>query len=390
MTVKLRFVGENMEQKRLGDIATYINGYPFRPEDRGTKGLPIIRIQDLTGNAYDLGFYDGEYPDRIEINDGDVLISWSASLGVYIWNRGKALLNQHIFKVVFDKSSVNKQYFVYAIRHKLKEMESKTHGATMKHIVKKDFDNTMVPFPSLEGQAKIATILMTAEQIIELRRKELQQLESLIKARFVEVFGDPRLNPNNYPVHKLSEHIEFLTSGSRGWAKYCADEGTEWFITIKNVKDCRISTDNLQPINAPDNAEAKRTRVHEGDLLISITADLGRTGVVTKEIAEHGAYINQHLTCIRLNREVLEPLYVAYFMESSAGKEQFISKNQSAVKAGLNFNSINTLQLLIPPKAVQQEFLAYVAQVDKSKAVIQKSLDESQLLFDSLMQQYFG
>lgn len=165
----------------------------------------------------------------------------------------------------------------------------------------------------------------------------------------------------------LSEYIEFLTSGSRGWAKYCVDEGTEWFITIKNVKDCRISTDNLQPINAPDNAEAKRTRVHEGDLLISITADLGRTGVVTKEIAEHGAYINQHLTCIRLNQEVLEPLYVAYFMESSAGKEQFISKNQSAVKAGLNFNSINTLQLLIPPKAVQQEFLAYVAQVDKSK-----------------------
>ena len=183
----MRFVGENMEQKRLGDIATYINGYPFKPEDRGTKGLPIIRIQDLTGNAYDLGFYDGEYPDRIEINDGDVLISWSASLGVYIWNRGKALLNQHIFKVVFDKSSVNKQYFVYAIRHKLKEMESKTHGATMKHIVKKDFDNTMVPFPSLEGQAKIATILMTAEQIIELRRKELQQLESLIKARLNKI-----------------------------------------------------------------------------------------------------------------------------------------------------------------------------------------------------------
>ena len=100
------------EVKKLGDIASYINGYPFKPEDRGTEGLPIIRIQDLTGNAYDLGFYNGEYPERIEINDGDVLISWSASLGVYIWNRGKALLNQHIFKVVFDKVRVDKQYFV--------------------------------------------------------------------------------------------------------------------------------------------------------------------------------------------------------------------------------------------------------------------------------------
>jgi type I restriction enzyme S subunit len=77
-------------------------------------------------------------------------------------------------------------------------------------------------------------------------------------------------------------------------------------------------------------------------------------------------------------------------MESTAGKEQFISKNQSAVKAGLNFNSINTLKLLVPPKDIQQEFLSFVAQVDKSKAQVQKSLNETQLLFDSLMQKYFG
>lgn len=126
-----------MEKRRLGDIATYINGFAFKPEDRGNSGLPIIRIQDLTGNAYDLGFYNGEYPERIEINAGDVLISWSGSLGVYVWEKGKALLNQHIFKVVFDKGMVDKQYFVFAVQYKLKEMEAKTHGATMKHIIKK-------------------------------------------------------------------------------------------------------------------------------------------------------------------------------------------------------------------------------------------------------------
>ena len=151
-----------MIQKKLGDIATYINGYAFKPEDRGSKGLPIIRIQDLTGNAYDLGFYDGEYPERIEINNGDILISWSASLGVYVWNRGKALLNQHIFKVVFDKSEVNRKYFVFAVQYKLKEMELKTHGATMKHIIKKDFDNTLIPFPSYAEQERISNILLCA------------------------------------------------------------------------------------------------------------------------------------------------------------------------------------------------------------------------------------
>ena len=92
---------------KLGDLATYINGYAFKPQDRGDAGLPIIRIQDLTGNSYDKGFYDGEYPSKIEINNGDVLISWSASLGVYLWNGGKALLNQHIFKVDFDKKEID-------------------------------------------------------------------------------------------------------------------------------------------------------------------------------------------------------------------------------------------------------------------------------------------
>ena len=258
------------------------------------------------------------------------------------------------------------------------------------NINAQQYGNLEIEVPSKAEQEIIIKRLDGVRKIINQRRYQLRTLDLLINARFIEMFGEPKLNPHDYPVHQLSEHIQFLTSGSRGWAQYCVDDGKEWFITIKNVKDCHISTANMQAINAPDNAEAKRTRVEEGDLLISITADLGRTGVVTQEIAEHGAYINQHLTCIRLNRKVLEPLYVAYFMESAAGKEQFVSKNQSAVKAGLNFNSINTLQILIPPIEIQQQFLRFVSQVDKSKVVVQKALDEAKLLFESLMQKYFG
>ncbi len=232
-----------------------------------------------------------------------------------------------------------------------------------------DIGNLEIDTKDARARAYIIEVLNLVERIIEFRKQELQRLDDLIKARFVEMFGESKTNPYNYPVCQLSEHITFLTSGSRGWANYCVDDGAEWFITIKNVKDCRISIDNMQPVNAPDNAEAKRTKVQEGDLLISITADLGRTGVVTREIAEHGAYINQHLTCIRLNREILNPLYVAYFLESPAGKEQFESKNQSAVKAGLNFNSINSLRLMVPPMDEQIDFVRFVAQVDKSKVV---------------------
>ena len=159
---------------RLGEIATYVNGYAFKPKDRGNVGLPIVRIQDLTGNARDVGFYNGEYPKKIEINNGDILISWSASLGVYVWNKGKALLNQHIFRVVFDKGEIDKSFFVYAVRQKLKEMGTKTHGATMKHIVKKDFDAIEIPYPQINRQIEIARNMDKISSVIEKKRKAIK------------------------------------------------------------------------------------------------------------------------------------------------------------------------------------------------------------------------
>ena len=272
-------------------------------------------------------------------------------------------------------------------QHAISLQSSGSTRVSLKLNKLKDID---IAIPSMVRQNLIVNNLARLREIIENRRSQLRLLDELVKSRFIEMFGDPKSNPNSYPISQLSEHIKFLTSGSRGWAQYCVDNGSEWFITIKNVKDCRISIDNMQPINAPDNAEAKRTKVQEGDLLISITADLGRTGVVTKEIADHGAYINQHLTCIRLNKEILNPMYVAFFMESPAGKEQFESKNQSAVKAGLNFNSINSLRLLVPPLELQNQFADFVALVDKSKLAVQKSLEQLEILKKALMQAYFG
>ena len=297
------------------------------------------------------------------------------------------------FYAVHAKKNVIKEkclFYLLTSDAFLKQKDKNCSGATQKAITNTGLKKIIVNIPDYKHQDEVVERLDAVSRIISLYQNELKCFDELVKARFVELFGDPKINPNNYLVCPLSEHISFLTSGSRGWAQYCNDNGSEWFITIKNVKDCHISTDNMQPIDAPDNAEAKRTKLQEGDLLISITADLGRTGVVTKEIAEHGAYINQHLTCIRLNRAVLNPLYVAYFMESPAGKEQFELKNQSAVKAGLNFNSIKSLRIMIPHLNEQNRFVAFRNQVDKSKVAVQKSLDEAQLLFDSLMQQYFG
>lgn len=253
-----------------------------------------------------------------------------------------------------------------------------------KTLMKYEFD-----LPNDDELSVLADTLWAANDTREAYQELLRQSDELVKSQFIDMFGDPVLNSKELPVSPLSDYILFLTSGSRGWAKYHSDSG-EWFVTIKNVKDCKISTDDIQCITPPQNAEADRTRLQEGDLLISITADLGRTGVVTQEIADHGAYINQHLTCIRLNRNILNPLYVAYFMESDAGKKQFFAKNLSSVKAGLNFESIRSLQIMVPPLDVQNEFISFVQQIDKSKFELKQSIANITALMKSLMQQDFS
>ena len=330
------------------------------------EGIPFFQGNADFGDRYPTTRKWCTAPTKIAKLE-DILISVRAPIGAMNYAKEECCIGRGLAALTPDTDRVSPEFVFWLLKGKHDELNAKGTGSTFKAISRKVLEEVLVPDISIGDQIEISKKLEKIYALMQLRQDQLIQLDTLIKARFVEMFGDPKINPNNYPICQLSEYINFLTSGSRGWAKYCIDSGQEWFITIKNVKDCNISVDNMQLIDAPDNAEAKRTKVQEGDLLISITADLGRTGVVTKEIAEHGAYINQHLTCIRLNQVILNPLYVAYFMETPAGKEQFESKNQSAVKAGLNFNSINSLKIMIPPMDVQNKFVAFVHQVDKSK-----------------------
>ena len=369
---------------RLGDVATYINGYAFKPEDRGKEGLPIIRIQDLTGNSYDLGFYDGDYPEKIEINDGDVLISWSASLGVYIWNRGKALLNQHIFKVSFDKALIDKQYFVYAVRHKLAEMESKTHGATMKHIVKKDFDATLIPYPSISEQEDIVLKLNKASSIIEARQQELQKLDDLIKARFVEMFGNPVVNEKSWKTISLNDACDGIGDGLHGTPKY-DDNGEYPFINGNNLIDGTIE---ITPSTKMVDEETYRKHyidIKDNAILISINGTLGKMALYKGEkvmLGKSACYCNLKST---INRE-----FVYGVMKSDAFAE-FLERNstKSTIK-NVGLKAMREFQLIIPPDETQLQFVEFARQVDKSKVAVQAALGKAQFLFDSLMQQYFG
>ena len=374
---------------RLGDAATYINGYAFKPKDRGEEGLPIIRIQDLTGNAYDLGFYDGEYPEKIEINDGDVLISWSASLGVYVWNRGKALLNQHIFKVAFDKIEIDRNYFVYAVRYKLAEIGMKTHGATMKHIVKKDFDATQIPYPSLKKQVEIANNLDEILKIIEARKTELSLLDNLIKARFVEMFGDPDTNPKRWNECALSEKLNVV--GGYAFKSDGFSEGSG----IPVLRIGNINAGFFRPVNLvywQEDESLDRYAMHPGDLVMSLTGtvgkdDYGNVCILGDDYDMY--YLNQRNAKLEII-EGIDKFYLSQLLKFKRIKKKLTGISRGVRQANISNKDILNLVVPVPPMELQRQFADFINQVDKSKVAIQAALDKSQLLFDSLMQKYFG
>ena len=353
-----------MEYKKLGDIATYINGYAFKPEQRGSEGLPIIRIQDLTGNAYDLGYYNGDYPKKVELNDGDVLISWSASLGVYLWNRGKALLNQHIFKVVFDKVEIDKFYFMYVVEYNLDKMSLKTHGATMKHITKKDFDNVVIPYPDLDYQKEVAYRLTSLKGIIEKYQKQLDLLDELIKARFVEMFGDPIENQKDWEVVKIRD---IVTDVRYGTSKPAVEGGRYPYLRMNNLTvDGGLDLSDLKYIDIPNN-EIEKCVVRKGDILFNRTNSIDLIGKTAVFNLLDDMVIAGYIIRIRLNNQILPDVFSQY-MNLEAMKKVLRGMAKGAVnQANINAQELQSIKVYIPNMELQKQYVEFKEEIDKSR-----------------------
>ena len=351
---------------RLGDLATYINGYAFKPADWGDTGLPIIRIQDLTGNSYQLNRYDGEYPERIEVNDGDVLISWSASLGVYVWQRGKALLNQHIFKVVFDKLPVNKDYFVFAVEHKLAEMESKTHGATMKHIVKKDFDGTTIPYPPIEKQAEIADYLRRITSLIDRQTEQLLLLDQLVKSRFIELFGIPGTDTFGWGLVPLGSACNINPKKSHDSRLVSGVEVS--FVPMPAVTE--HGEIDATAIKEYDEVKTGFTYFAENDVLfakITPCMENGK-GAVAKGLHNGIGFGSTEFHVLRPISGKADPYWI-YTLTAFSQFRMDAANNMtgSAGQRRVPASFLENYRVSLPPIELQEKFAAFVEQTDKSK-----------------------
>lgn len=285
------------------------------------------------------------------------------------------------FTVLRPTSDLHGRYLFHWVRSDrfVADMMRKATGASYPAVSDRVVKESRVPLPPLDEQRRIAAILDQADALRAKRRQALAHLDDLTQSIFHDMFGRAV-----WPTEKLGDRLQFLTSGSRGWAKYYAPAGDK-FIRIQNVKDGYLNQRDMAFVAAPDTAEARRTAVQAGDVLLSITADLGRTAVVPDGFGR--AFINQHLAIIRAPSIV--PRYLADFLESPRGQREVLGKDRGATKAGLNFDDVRSVALPIPPSGMQTIYAERVGRVNAQRAKTHLAIEADDSLFLSLQTRAF-
>jgi type I restriction enzyme S subunit len=259
-------------------------------------------------------------------------------------------------------------------------------GAGLKHISKKYIENLDIPILPIETQNKIVSILDKASSLISKREISLTLLDELLKVIFLDMFGDAFSNSKNWIQEPLGENLDFITSGSRGWAQYYSETG-DIFLRINNLGYNELLLNDIMYVTSPNSTEAIRTQIKEGDVLLSITADLGRTAVVPRNFPK--AFVNQHIAILRPNKKI-NPYYLSSFISSIGGRQLLQKYSKGAAKSALNFPDIKILNISIPNINLQNKFEQDCLFIIDEKEKLIKSKIELELLFKSIIQKVFN
>jgi len=368
-----------MQARRLDTVADITMGQAPDGESYNLdgEGLPLIAGAGDFGELHPEPKKFTSAPGKT-CQPGDVILGIRATIGEKVLADGRYCLGRGVAGLR-AKTGLDERYLWHWLTHVTPTLAAKAKGATFKQVNREDIGELRITLPPLPEQRRIAEILDKADALRAKRRAALAELDTLTQSIFLNMFGDPATVLHRWPVSKLGEHLEFLTSGSRGWAKHYSEQG-DLFLRIQNVRRDELSLDDVAYVTAPDTAEARRTRVEAGDVLLSITADLGRTAVVPKGLGN--AFINQHLAILRTKSFV--PRFLSAFLASPAGRSQVLRQNRQAVKAGLNFDDIRGFVVPFPPVTIQRKFEATAAAVAASQRAQGEAFSRLGSLFASL------
>lgn len=344
----------------LGDLCRLVNGRAFKPSDWTATGLPIVRIQNLNDKAKPFNRYDGPVDPRVLIDSGHVLLSWSGtpgtSFGCFLWNRGPAILNQHIFRVHVDEASIDPNFFIHAVNSKLEEMIALAHGGVgLRHITKGKLEGIHLPVPSLEEQrrivARVNECIVRLEEMRILREMAAQESRALLPSSLASVFVELK---NTYPWATIET---VLTDTRYGTSRKCnaADNATP-VLRIPNVTDGQVSFDDLKYCDL-DSSERERLALEAGDLLVVRTngsPDLvGRCAVF--EGAPRPCAFASYLIRMRVDRRRASSRFMAFFLSSTHGRDAISAiRRTSAGQFNVNSENLRGIQVPLPPVDTQE------------------------------------
>ena len=287
---------------------------------------------------------------------------------------------------LIPKENILPEYLYYVVRYM--HLEKYYTGATIPHIYFKDYKNEKFNLDSIDRQFKIINILGKCEKIINVRQKEIEKLDNLVKARFVEMFNETNANWEEVTIADICKDMRTGPFGSALHHDEFVDEGI-FVLGIDNAVENKFSYNRMRYITEEKYEKLKRYTVHPGDVIITIMGTVGRSAVIPEDMPK--AINTKHLACLTPDTNIVDSYFlVNVFQVHPLIRKQLESQSKGAIMNGLNLTIIKGLKFRLPPLELQKKFVIFYNQINKSKVKVQKALDETQKLFDSLMQQYFG
>ena len=375
-----------MQYTKLKSINEYVS-----------ESINPMKLPDTVFEMYSVPIYETGHPEylkgseigsnKAKVRKNDVLLCKINPRINRVWVVADESENQSIASsewIVIRSSTYNPEFLAWYFRcpkfKKLMTSEVTGIGGSLTRAQPKAVAEYPVPVLSKNKQEEIVNILNRANSIIKFRKQELQKLDNLIKARFVEMFGDEK------KLMTMDEVCSIITDGTHQPPKF-KDTGIP-FIFVSNITGDRVTYDAEKFIDQDTYDELiKRTPIEIGDILLSTVGSYGHTAVVK---TNKKFLFQRHIAYLKPKKELVNSDYLHGAILSPDAQRQIEKGVKGIAQKTLNLSEIKKMKIPVPSLDRQKEFAVFVLQVDKSKAVIQKSLEEAQLLFDSLMQQYFG
>ena len=386
-----------MKKIKLGDACEILNGFAFKSENYVGSGIRVIRISNVQKGYIEdntPAFYPLETKglEKYMLEEGDLLISLTGNVGrVAILEKEfmPAALNQRVACLRLKTDKLSKRYLFHILNSDFFEKQciQYSKGVAQKNMSTAWLKDYEILLYSKEQQELIADILDKMHLIKKLRYYELQKLDELVKARFVEMFGDEN-NSKGWKIVNIEDVANVQVGVVIKPSQYYTDQdsGIKAFRSL-NIGNGYIKDDDWVYFSEEGNKKNKKSILSTNDVLVVRSGAPGTACVVTSEYAGSNAI---DVIIAHPDFQKVDSHYLCTYTNMPHGKSQIIEGTGGAAQQHFNVGKYNKLKLMLPPLEYQKQYVKFLDEIDKSRSRIQKSLEASQELFDSLMQEYFG